>query len=74
VIASSGDRTVRLFNTADGGNPRNFSGGGDFMYAAAAAPDASLVIGGGQDSVLRLWNGANAQEIRQFAAPAPDKK
>ncbi len=42
------------------------------MNAAAATPNGKLVVGGGQDSVLWLWNGENGQAIKNIPAPAPD--
>jgi WD40 repeat protein len=70
-VSCGGDKTVR-FHTADNGNNfRNFPGGIDYMYAAAASDDEKIVVAGGQDGVLRVWNGANAQPIRQFDPPRP---
>jgi WD40 repeat protein len=36
------------------------------VYSATASADGKLVAGGGQDGVLRIWNGENAQVIRQL--------
>jgi WD40 repeat protein len=70
-VSCSGDKTVR-FHTADNGNNfRNFGGAADFMYAAAASEKEQIVIAGGQDGVLRVWNGANAQSLRTFEPPKP---
>jgi hypothetical protein len=55
----------------DGGNYRNFPGAPDFVYAAAATRDEGIVLGGGEDGVLRVWNGTNAQELFKFEAPKP---
>lgn len=70
-VSCGGDKTVR-FHTADtGNNVRSFAGAADFMYAAAASEDEKIVIAGGQDGILRIWNGTNAQVIRQFDPPKP---
>ena len=42
---------------------------GDFVYAAAVTPDGKLVVVGGEDSVLRVWNGANGEVLTAFAPP-----
>jgi WD40 repeat protein len=70
VLISSGDKTVRLYNADNGQQARNYGGGTDFMYSAATTPDGKLHLGGGQDSVLREWNGENGQEIHKFEPPA----
>jgi WD40 repeat protein len=76
IVSCSGDKTVRFHQADNGNNFRNFAGAVDYMYAATAwvneLKDAEkLVIAGGQDGVLRLWNGENAQAIRQFDPPKP---
>ena len=38
----------------------------DFMQAAASTADASVVIGGGEDSQLRVWDGTNGKELTVF--------
>ena len=75
--ATGGDGKVRLINES-GSDARTFSGASDFMYAGAATPDGRIVIAGGQDGVLRVWNGANGNSIATFeppkaAAPEPQK-
>lgn len=67
-VATSGDNLVRL--VAEGGNTvRSFPGPTDFVYSAAVKPDGRVVIAGGQDSVLRVWNGASGAITAAFAPP-----
>jgi WD40 repeat protein len=40
------------------------------MYAAAPTGDGKLIVGGGQDSTVRVWN-ANGQPFATFEAPKP---
>ena len=40
----------------------------DFMQAAASTASASVVIGGGEDSFLRVWDGTNGKELAVFGA------
>ena len=67
-IATGGDGKVRLINES-GGDARSFTGASDFMYSAAATPDGKVVIAGGQDGVLRVWNGATGTSIATFEPP-----
>ena len=48
---------------------RSFSGAKDFVNAVSATPDGKVVIAGGQDGVLRVWNGADGKMIKEFTPP-----
>jgi WD40 repeat protein len=72
TISASGDMTVRLHRTDNGQNVRSYAGGTDFMNAAVSTPNGKLIAGGGQDSVLWLWNGENGQVIKNLAPPQPE--
>jgi WD40 repeat protein len=67
-IAACGDKRVRLMNDS-GGEVRAFPECKDFMQIAAASDDGNTVIGGGQDGILLLWNGATAKVLAQFPPP-----
>lgn len=70
VIASCGDNSVQLRNAANGGNVRGFGGATDFVHSCAVSGNGKIIIAGGQDSVVRLWN-ENGQEYAKFEAPKP---
>jgi WD40 repeat protein len=70
MLATSGDKSVRLHHTGSHQGVRTYAGQFAFMYSAAATPDGKLVVGGGHDGVLRTWNGENSYPIRDF--PWPD--
>jgi WD40 repeat protein len=81
VVACSGDKQVRFHRTTNGQPYRGFSGPGDYVYAAAAARnaaaviasvggEATVVVAGGEDGVLRVWNGS-AQLQKSFEPPKP---
>ncbi|MBI5799947.1 MAG: hypothetical protein HZA92_04360 [Verrucomicrobia bacterium] len=67
-LATGGDGKVRLINEA-GSEARTFAGAADFMYSGATTPDGKIVIGGGQDGILRVWNGATGTSITTFEPP-----
>jgi WD40 repeat protein len=71
LVASCGDRNVRLYNADSQGPERSFTGPADFIYAAAVTSDGKIVVGGGQDSTLFEWNLENGQPIHNFPAPKP---
>jgi WD40 repeat protein len=71
VVSGSGDKTVKAHRANDGGNYRTFAGPTDFVYSTAGTRDESITIAGGEDGVLRVWNGQNAQVLYTFEPPKP---
>ena len=71
-ISCGGDKTVRFHTAANGSNFRSFSGGTDFMYSADATRDQAVVVAGGEDGVIRVWNGSNGQVLQTFAPSVPE--
>lgn len=67
-LAGAGDSAVRFVNEA-GKTVRTFAGASDFVHSTAVTPDAKVVIAGGQDGVLRVWNGADGKLKSSFALP-----
>jgi WD40 repeat protein len=69
VVTCSGDQTVRFWNVDNGGNVRNFGGSTDFLYAVGVSPDGAVVAAGGEEGIVRLYNGNNAQLIKELLPP-----
>jgi WD40 repeat protein len=67
----SGDQQVRLWNT-NGGNVRNFSAGNDYLFCVAVSPDGSVVASGGQEGVVRLYNGNTGALVKTLTPPGTD--
>jgi WD40 repeat protein len=70
LLAAAGDKSIRMHHTTNSTNLRYFDGQSTFHYSAAATPDGKVLISGGHDGVLRLWNGDNTYLLRDF--PPPD--
>jgi WD40 repeat protein len=68
ALAASGDTKVRLVRE-DASEVRAFSGSTDFVESAAITPDGKTVIAGGQDSVLRVWDGTSGNLLASFPPP-----
>ncbi len=73
MLTTSGDTKVRLLKE-DGTALRDFAGGKGFIFAAAITPDGQLVLGGGQDSVLRIWNASNGKNLFTLDPPPTAEK
>ena len=64
-VTSSGDNLIRIVND-DGRQVRAISQLPDFMQSVVGSPDGVTLVGGGEDSVLRIWNGTNGKELASF--------
>ena len=73
ALVCSGDNQVRIVKE-NGDKIRTFDGVADFMYAGAVTPDGKIVVAGGQDGVLRIWDGADGKVRAVFAPPTSDTK
>lgn len=65
LVTSAGDNLVRIITDA-GSQVRAISELPDFMQAAASTSDGKMIVAGGEDSYLRVWNGADGKEIVSF--------
>ncbi len=66
IVTSAGDNRIRIV-TDDGTEVRAMANLPDYMQAAVSAPNGSAIIGGGEDSILRVWDGAG-KELAVFGA------
>jgi WD40 repeat protein len=68
MLTAAGDTKVRLLKE-DGGTLRDFAGNKGFLFSTAVTPDGQIVLGGGQDSVLRVWNAASGKNLFSLDPP-----
>ncbi len=69
IATVGGDAGVKFFNVDNGGNFRNFGGNNDFLYAVGISPDGTLLAVGGQEGLVRVYNGTNGQLLKTLEAP-----
>jgi WD40 repeat protein len=73
MLVASSDTKVRLLRE-DGSAVRDFVAGKGLIFSAAATPDAQLLLSGGQDSVLRVWNTATGKNLFSLEPPQTGQK
>ena len=67
IVTSAGDNLIRIVND-DGTEVRAIAKLPDFMQAAASTSSGGTIIGGGEDSFLRVWDGTSGKELAAFGA------
>jgi WD40 repeat protein len=73
-ITCGGDGGSNLWNADNGGNQRAFAGAKDFLYAVAVSADGKTVAHGGEEGVVRLFNGENGNLIKELLPPGVEAK
>jgi WD40 repeat protein len=63
---SEGDKTVRLWDVADGRELRHFQGHTQPVQCAVFSPDGRQALSGSRDRTLRLWDVATGRELKVF--------
>jgi WD40 repeat protein len=65
IVTSAADNRVRIV-TDDGAEVRAITKVPDYVQAAASTPSGGTIIGGGEDSELRVWDGTSGKELAAF--------
>lgn len=73
-LTASGDATVRLWNADNGGSMRQFGDSKDFVYAVAVSPDGAIVAAGGEEGIVRLYNGQSGALVKAMLPPDAEPK
>jgi WD40 repeat protein len=68
-VTCAGDNTVKFFNVTNGGNVRTFTGNKDFVYAVAVSNDGKILAAGGEEGLVRVYNGDSGALTRTLTPP-----
>ncbi len=74
ILTCSGDHTLRYWNVDNGSGGLSFGGNNDFLYAVGVSPDGKVVAAGGEEGVVRLYNGTNGQLLKALVPPGVEAK
>jgi WD40 repeat protein len=69
IVTCSGDPLVRFWNVDNGSGGVTFGGNHDFLYAVSVSADGKIVAAGGEEGVVRVYNGANGQLVKTLLPP-----
>jgi WD40 repeat protein len=70
-ISASGDHRVSRLKAGNGGTVREFAGCPDYVYCSTTTADGAIVAAGGEDGVLRVWNGKDGKLLASFEPKKP---
>lgn len=62
IVSSCADKLVRMHNAANGGLFRNLNATA-WLHAVDVTPDSNVVVAGGANGLIVLWNGNTGQPI-----------
>jgi len=72
IVTCSGDPLVRFWNVDNGGGGMTFGGNNDFLYAVSVSSDGKIVAAGGEEGIVRLYNGTNGQLLKALLPPGAE--
>jgi WD40 repeat protein len=64
ILVTSGDHTTRTWNIDSGSAGMSFGGATDYLCAVGISADGKLVSTGGEDGVLRVYDGASGKLVK----------
>ncbi len=74
IASASLDKTVRIWDGTSGSQLHCLEGHTGGVRSLAVAPDGNLVLSGGQDQLLRLWNMRPAQAAKPGQKAPPGQE
>jgi WD40 repeat protein len=62
IASASWDKTLKLWNAADGREVRSIAGSEAPIYCVSISPDGRAIAGGGPEGIIRLWEVESGHE------------
>ena len=73
-VSAGGDHLVKMFSATNGGTTKTFTGANDFIYAIGVNPEGTVVVTGGEEGIVRVYNGATAAVQKTLMPPGEEPK
>jgi WD40 repeat protein len=73
-LTASGDASAKLWNVDNGNAQRTFSGATDFLFAVSASQDGKVIATGGEEGVVRIYNGDSGALVKAAYPPGDEPK
>ncbi len=70
LASGSADKSVRLWNPADGKEVKNLGAHGNSVYSVAFSPDGKLLVSGRADATIKVWDVAGQKELKTLKPTA----
>src|SRR5262249_49699769 len=67
--SGSADKTVRLWNVADGKEAKNLGAHAMSVYSIAFSPDGKYLASTGVDGMIKVWDVAGLKEFKTIKVP-----
>src|SRR5262249_17266418 len=71
VLTAGDDKTVKMWNVANGANERSFAGPEGAVNAVALSKNNTLVAVAGGGKTVRVYHRADGKQVGAFPVPAP---
>ena len=69
IVSGSGDRTLGLWDAANGALLKTFRGHDGPVYSVAFSPDGRFIVSGSDDQTLKLWDAGSGALRKTFKGP-----
>ncbi|MCT7966362.1 serine/threonine protein kinase [Laspinema sp. D1] len=67
LVSASNDKTIKIWNLANGNLIRTLAGHSRLVNSVAISPDGQTLVSGSADGTIKIWNLSNGELIRTLA-------
>jgi WD40 repeat protein/tRNA A-37 threonylcarbamoyl transferase component Bud32 len=72
IASASDDRTVQVWEAADGGNVYTYRGHSDHVYAVAWSPEGTRIVSGSRDATVQVWEAGSGTNLLTYRGHASE--
>src|SRR5262249_44419680 len=66
IVSASVDKTVQVWDAADGGNVYTYGGHSDGVNTVAWSPDGKRIVSGGKDETVQAWDATDGGHVYTY--------